>query len=296
MFKIKVKKGYEPEDVLEKALKSLRGQRRNKLEDPYLRQLYNHAMTLYDLITEAMIEDLLDLFYPDQKLSKSKKDLVEIEVDVHGRNGSYKAKRWVNPNKGLEEVKKQIKAVIGEEREFILQNKKTGKEESDQELLEAYKKNGLDQSLTDFIKKRYSIIPKKIDAKADKHYTIYSKRKLKSLWYKAREDGRIYQSTSKDKFLKIAKEYEEMVGEKTSDGHTIEGYVPHVIERTIGTNKDPKTGKQRMGLASRDVLDALKTVQPEISKKNKNRKIYKTSKALVVFDFKANKIITVIRQ
>lgn len=296
MFKIKVKKGYEPEDVLEKALKSLRGQRRNKLEDPYLRQLYNHAKAMYKLLSDCMVEDILEVLYPDQKLSKSKKDLVEIEVDVHGRNGSYKAKRWVNPNKGLEEVKKQIKAALGNEREFILRNKKTGEEESDQELLEAYQRNGAYQSLTDFIKKRCSIIPKKIDAKADKHYTIYSKRKLKSLWYKAREDGRIYQSTSKDKFLKIAKEYEEMVGEKTSDGHTIEGYIPHVIERTIGTNKDPKTGKQRMGLASRDVLDALKTAQPEISKKNENRKIYKTNRALVVFDFKANMIITVIRQ
>ena len=40
---IKVNEGYEVEDVLEKALKTIRAEQEGALRDPYLLELYNYS-------------------------------------------------------------------------------------------------------------------------------------------------------------------------------------------------------------------------------------------------------------
>lgn len=61
-IKIKVKEGYEPEDILEKALTTMKQERvKGKLDDPYLNELHEYSMKLYDLVMDAMIEEILEV-------------------------------------------------------------------------------------------------------------------------------------------------------------------------------------------------------------------------------------------
>lgn len=292
MFKIKVKKGYEPEDVLEKALKSLRGQRRNKLEDPYLRKLYNHAKAMYKLLSDCMVEDILEVLYPEKDLKKSRSNLVLIEVDVHTKHGTHRSKKWVRADKGLADLKGQLKAQLADGKEIQFKNKTTGKVDTDEAILEAYRKQGKEESLQSFIRDQYTITPKPIDKPNTKSYTRYSKRQLKDHWYKARQEGLVFRSTTKDKYLQVAADYEAILGEKTSDGHTIKEYTLHTIDRTIGTDKDPKTGLYRHPTNAQDVLSALKTADP---KSGRNECfIYEIKSTKVVFNQKLGRIVTVV--
>lgn len=65
-IKIKVKKGYEPEDVLVKALRGVRAEReQGTIRDPNLKYLHDYSSALYDVVTSAMIEDILDIMHND---------------------------------------------------------------------------------------------------------------------------------------------------------------------------------------------------------------------------------------
>lgn len=291
MFKIKVKKGYEPEDVLEKALKSLRGQRRNKLEDPYLKQLYNHAKAMYKLLSDCMIEDILEVLYPEKDLKKSRSNLVLIEVDVHTKHGTHRSKKWVRADKGLTDLKGQLKDQLADGKEIQFKNKTTGETDTDEAILEAYRKHGKEESLQSFIRDQYTITPKPIDKPNIKSYTRYSKRQLKNHWYKARKEGWVFKSTTRKKYLQVATEYESILGEKTSDGHTIKEYSLHTIDRTIGTNKDPITGKYRKPARIKDVLQALQTAEPEEARNGCYN--YRTDYVRVTFNPVDGKIVTV---
>lgn len=76
MYNIKIKKGYEPEDVLEKALKTLKARHKTseKLRDPYLRALQEYSNNLYDVVMNAMIDDILKIMYDEKPLMKSVED------------------------------------------------------------------------------------------------------------------------------------------------------------------------------------------------------------------------------
>lgn len=65
MIKIKVKRNsdLEVDEVLEKALKSIKEKEKTPIRDPYIKKLLKEAGDIYDIVTAQMIEDILDVMY-----------------------------------------------------------------------------------------------------------------------------------------------------------------------------------------------------------------------------------------
>lgn len=81
-YKIIVDKRYNAEDVLEKALTSIRAKRehRGSMRDPFLNELHSYSMELFDRVMEAMNEEILDVLYPDEKTEPLVKPIEKPKV------------------------------------------------------------------------------------------------------------------------------------------------------------------------------------------------------------------------
>lgn len=79
MFKLTLKNIDDPEDALEKALKEVRGERQSgEIQDEYLKYLSEYADALYEKITDAMIQDILDVLYGN----KTKKAIKSVRLNL----------------------------------------------------------------------------------------------------------------------------------------------------------------------------------------------------------------------
>lgn len=79
MYKLTLKNIDDPEDALEKALKEVRGERQSgEIQDDYLKYLAEYADALYVKITDAMIQDILDVLYGD----KTKKAIKSVRLNL----------------------------------------------------------------------------------------------------------------------------------------------------------------------------------------------------------------------
>lgn len=79
MYKLTFKNIDDPEDALEKALKEVRGERQSgEIQDAYLKYLSEYADALYVKITDAMIQDILDVLYGD----KTKKAIKSVRINL----------------------------------------------------------------------------------------------------------------------------------------------------------------------------------------------------------------------
>lgn len=206
-IKIKVKKGYEPEDVLVKALKTIRAEReQGKLDDPYLRYLQEYSLNLYDTVMAQMEKEIaavltnqplkksigtVRLKVPYDKLNqellrKSTKGKVLTAVTVNAKTGQYQSHRWKNPNQAFDIALSDIKKQVGNIEDIKFIDKKTNKESSEEEILNNYAKQDSKVTLQNFIKEKYLINNKtkketpKVIVKNDK--TEYQLKEMRAVY------------------------------------------------------------------------------------------------------------------
>lgn len=89
----------------------------------------------------------------------NKANLVKVSVQVNGKKGVYQSHRWKNPTAALNILKETLKnqkiVKNSDDIEFI--NKKTGKNISEKELLNEYKKEKSELTLQEYVKQGYKV-------------------------------------------------------------------------------------------------------------------------------------------
>lgn len=83
MLQIKIKKGYEEEEVLEKALRGIRKKRMDPdeaIRDPYLRSVHQESLSLYDTVVQAMIAEIIDNLQEEQIVKSLRKKPKRIKI------------------------------------------------------------------------------------------------------------------------------------------------------------------------------------------------------------------------
>lgn len=97
--------------------------------------------------------------YRDTSLIKglNKTKLVLVDVEVQGKKGPYKSKRWKNPNVALNIVKRAIYNKTNKDRNIHFKSKKTGNFDTEKKIIKKYLKSNKKTSLQNFIAKYYTI-------------------------------------------------------------------------------------------------------------------------------------------
>lgn len=193
-IKIKVKEGYEPEDILEKALTTMKQERvKGKLDDPYLNELHEYSMKLYDLVMDAMIEEILEVVEGEElkKSSRPKKirvkmpreevleksarpGLVKVLTTINGKNGQYEAYRWKRAAEAKSIVEKQLinKFKVTDIKDLSIIKTSNNKEKTLDQVIKEYEKSNAHIGLDKFIVKYYKIKRKTFDNKRKTGYNI----------------------------------------------------------------------------------------------------------------------------
>lgn len=71
----------DPEEVLIKALQSIRADRKSgEIQDDYLKYLADYADAIYAKVTDAMIKDILDVMF---ETDNTKKSIRSVRIDLN---------------------------------------------------------------------------------------------------------------------------------------------------------------------------------------------------------------------
>ncbi|NLY08563.1 MAG: hypothetical protein GXZ11_01475 [Tissierellia bacterium] len=172
---IKVQEGYEVEDVLIKALESIRAEQEGKLRDPYLQELYNYSNTIFDVVMEAMNAEILGILQGDIIKSKPSKMLrvrrvpkdlfkhtkgeVLMPKMINGKTKVYQGSRWVSTSQALEELNTILqKEGVNNPGKAEFVRKKTGAKVDRKGLINQYHQLNSEKTLIEFIRTEYTIV------------------------------------------------------------------------------------------------------------------------------------------
>lgn len=184
---IKVNEGYEVEDVLEKALKTIRAEQEGVLRDPYLLELYNYSGNLYNVLMDAMNEEILDILFgieksePSRPLGKIKvtgiplkksyrAGLIKVAVTVNGKHGQYQSHRWIKPNYAKQILDRYIRGRGGDPNAITFKNKTTETLHDKAKALKEYERIKPQEDLITFIGNNYITSSNVIDIKRPEAY------------------------------------------------------------------------------------------------------------------------------
>lgn len=81
LYKVRMKNIDDPEEVLIKALQSIRADRKSgEIQDDYLKYLADYADAIYAKVTDAMIKDILDVMF---ETDNTKKSIRSVRIDLN---------------------------------------------------------------------------------------------------------------------------------------------------------------------------------------------------------------------
>lgn len=136
-------------------------------------------------------------------------------------------------------------------------------------------------------KRGMNISQKEVAKHVDLRYTNPPEYELQQKYLRSVNSGMLSPLAEYDNYRTHYKRIqEELVGQKTSNGITIQGQADHFLERVLGTTKDPKTGRPRSGVAFKDIREALLYGRPKPIKytNGKPSQLFVTDKCAVAIN------------
>ncbi|MBR7928465.1 phage minor capsid protein [Aerococcaceae bacterium zg-ZUI334] len=140
-------------------------------------------------------------------------------------------------------------------------------------------------------------VPKSLDDLIKMKYNDSERYGFLKDYFTSRKSNMISAFSSFGDYVKYKNRVEkEIVGQTTSDGIVIKSQSKHFIERLLGTNADPKTGKFRSGVEVEHVIDALKNGRVRPSNSDSTVTVYYGEYAKVTVNNITGQLIQTVPQ